>query len=391
MKPTPMPTLVLMAMVSPIALNAVLPALPLISDDLSVSTGVAQLSLSLYLAALAIGQLSIGGLTSNFGLKRSLHIGLFSFLIGSVFALMHWSIEMLLLGRILQGFGGAAMMSISRALLVESYGSKVAPQKMGYIIMAIALSQSIAPLLGSYISNWFGWGYIFLMSAMMSMVLLLLSHTHVSANANSAKRSSIKQTLQQYRTLLKNNEFRAHAAANTLLACSFYFFVSASPHLTRDFDAEGIHFGYWFMTITLAFMLGGYLSTYVNRFLEVNQAISLGNMVALSGAILMVGAGAVYEVGYASLFLPMCLVTLGRGISQPSYQSAAIAGGSANAGMAAGLMGFLQLAFGAVCSQASPTLTQGWALALPILVLLCTFFASGVHHIARRKQVLSTP
>jgi DHA1 family bicyclomycin/chloramphenicol resistance-like MFS transporter len=391
MKPTPMPTLILMAMVSPIALNAVLPALPLISEDLSVSTGVAQLSLSLYLAALAIGQLSIGGLTSNFGLKRSLQIGLFSFLLGSVFSLMHWGIEMLLLGRILQGFGGAAMISISRALLVESYGSKVAPQKMGYIIMAIALSQSIAPLLGSYISSWFGWGYIFLMSAMMSVALLVLSHANVAANANSAKRSSIKATLQQYRTLLKNNEFRAHAAANTLLACSFYFFVSASPHLARSFDEQSINFGYWFMTITLTFMLGGYLSTYVNRFLEVNRAISLGNAIALLGAILMVGAGISNDPGYAMLFLPMSLVTLGRGISQPSYQSAAIAGGSANAGMAAGLMGFLQLAFGAICSQVSPTLTQGWFLALPILVLLCTFFASAVHYTAQRKQILSTP
>lgn len=384
--PTPIPVLVLLAMGSPIALNALLPALPLIANDFSVSTGLAQLSLSMYLAALAIGQLCLGGLVNAQGLKPSLTIGLASFVTGSVFGMLQGSIELLLIGRILQGLGGAVMISISRALLVENYGAKVAPQKMGYIIMAIALSQSIAPLLGSYITSWFGWGYIFLMTCVHGAVLLLLSHYFVQTSTIQKKRSSMGDTIKLYQALLKDSSFRTYAIANTLLACSFYFFVSTSPYLVSAFDQSSSSFGYWFMSITLAFMLGGYLSTYINRYLSVDQAIFLGNGIATLGAVALMGAAIMYEMSYETLFIPMCFVTLGRGISQPCYQSAAISGTVASSGMAAGLMGFLQLSFGALSSQISPFIAAQWELSLSLSIVLCTILASLIHQYGCLKR-----
>lgn len=385
MKPTPIPVLVMMAMGSPIALNALLPALPLVATDFGVSTGMAQLSLSMYLAALAIGQLCLGGLINAQGLKRSLYIGLISFILGSMLGMLHWSIEVLLVGRVLQGLGGAAMIAISRALLVENYGAEVAPQKMGYIIMAIALSQSIAPLLGSYITGWFGWSYIFVMTAALGLCQMLLAKRYVKVETTSQTRSSFGDTLTLYRGLLKDTSFRTYAAANTLLACCFYFFVSASPHIVTTFDQSNHLFGYWFMTITLTFMLGGYLSTYINRYLSVDQSIVLGNAVAMVGATLLFVSGLLFDMSYATLFLPMCLVTLGRGMSQPSYQSAAIAGISNHAGMAAGLMGFLQLAFGALSSQVSPFLNAQWQHSLALTILFCTILALIAHQYGYRK------
>ncbi|WP_425640663.1 MFS transporter [Marinomonas gallaica] len=381
MKPIPMPVLITMAMGSPIALNALLPVLPLVADTFAVSNSTAQLSLSLYLAALAIGQLSLGGLINAQGLKHSLRIGLIGFIFGSSLAMFQWSIETLLVGRVFQGLGGAAMISIARALLVESYGNKVAPQKMGYIIMAIALSQSVAPLLGSYITDWFGWGYIFVMTALMGGLLLLLSNQYVKMNPVAKKRFSFQETLTLYQTLLKDASFRSYAMANTLIACCFYFFVSASPYITATFDQSSHLFGYWFMSITLSFMLGGFLSTRVTKYVSEDRAIVLGNGIALLGALLLLLIPMITYTHYLTLFLPMSLVTLGRGISQPSYQSAAIGGVGSNGGMAAGLMGFLQLAFGAICSQVSPVMVEAWPLSLSIAIITCVGIALSVHSI----------
>ena len=65
-----------MAMVSPIALNILLPALPSIASQLNVSTNEVQLSLTLYLLSLALGQLICGPLADRFGRRPVLLCGI---------------------------------------------------------------------------------------------------------------------------------------------------------------------------------------------------------------------------------------------------------------------------------------------------------------------------
>ncbi len=219
------------------------------------------------------------------------------------------------------------------------------------------------------------------MTGVLGGLLFLLATRYVQATSETKKRFSFRDTLTLYQTLLKDASFRSYAIANTLIACCFYFFVSASPYITATFDQSSHLFGYWFMSITLCFMLGGFLSTRVTKYVNEDRAIGLGNGIALLGALLLLLIPMITYTHYLTLFLPMCLVTLGRGISQPSYQSAAIGGVGSNGGLAAGLMGFLQLAFGAICSQVSPIMVELWPLSLSIAIITCVGIALGVHSI----------
>jgi len=388
----PISYLIFIAMSSPIAINILLPALPNIAKQLNVDISLVQLSYSLYLCALAFGQLLVGGIVNHFGYRKTMLIGLTSFTLGSAIGGSFGNIEGLLVGRILQGLGGAIAMSLARSLLVDGSGKEKASQKMGYIIMAIAISQSIAPLMGGMINSLLGWQLIFSISVLQGSLLLILTFKLVPHQTQHTQRSTLKESLTLYGVLLKNRDFRIYAIANTLVAICFYVFVSSSPYITDEFEGGTRIYGYWFISISIAFMAGGYLSTLINQHFTIDKTIAIGNSISLLGAFLLLLTQLFLDHSYGGLFLPMCLVTLGRGISQPTNQTAAIASISSQSSMAAGLMGFLQLLAGAIFAQFIPLLIASAPPLIFIIILACMSLAMVLHlkhcqqHLKRMTQ-----
>lgn len=345
-----------MSMASPLALNMILPLLPNLSQHFQVSHSLIQMSVSLYLIALAVGQLSVGVIINAMGQSKTIQLGLVLFLVGGILTWLEVNVYFLLVSRVLQGLGGAVLVSNARSLLVLTYGKEQSSHMMGYIVMAIALSQSIAPLLGSYLSSYLGWASIGLLSAIQALILIIAFKAIIQDHIQPTTRLGLVETLVQYRALLLNTQFSTYTGANTLIACCFYIFVASAPYLIPDTSHSPELFGYWFICISASFLVGGFFSTRLNKIWQVNKTINVGNAICVMGAILLLLAQFILPTSYATLFLPMSLITFGRGISQPSYQSAGVGTLANQTTTAAGLMGFLQLSMGACISQLAPWL-----------------------------------
>src|SRR5882757_7725987 len=100
----------LLVALGPLTIDMYLPALPRIADELSVSSSVAQLTLTGTLAGLALGQLVIGPLSDSLGRRRPLMAGITLHMVASVMCLFAPNIATLGLARGLQGVGAAAAM-----------------------------------------------------------------------------------------------------------------------------------------------------------------------------------------------------------------------------------------------------------------------------------------
>ena len=98
----------LLVALGPLTIDMYLPALPKIAEDLSVSSSVAQLTLTGTLAGLAIGQLVIGPLSDSLGRRRPLFAGIVLHMVASLMCLFAPNIAVLGIARGLQGFGAAA-------------------------------------------------------------------------------------------------------------------------------------------------------------------------------------------------------------------------------------------------------------------------------------------
>lgn len=394
MKAAPSITLLaLIAMASPLALNAFVPAMPDTAVALDVDIATIQLTFTLYLLTLAIGQLIAGPLADYFGRRPVLLIGLGLHTVGSLFAASADGVDLLIVGRILQALGGSACMALVRAIILDAHGRQGAASRLGYVVMAIAIAQAVAPTIGGYLNLWSGWNSVFYLSVFMGALTWLVALRMLS-ETNDVRSDSLRlgSILQCYRSVLGSKQYLGYVLSTTAVAAAFYLFVSSSPYIvTRQLEGNSAQFGSWFLIVSLAFMAGSFLSTRLTNLLNADQMILSGNLLSLLGAAFLAGLSLLDQLSFAGLFLPMALLIFGRGLSQPNAQSAAINSINGSAGTASGLMGFIQLITGAAIAQLVPVMLEydtslifGCILIAPIIALLAHF--SAWH---RKRVILS--
>src|SRR5215211_3141400 len=108
----------------PFSLTMYQPALPSIATSLNITTAQVKLTLTVYLASFAIGQLIYGPLSDHFGRRRTLLLGLAIFVAGAIACALATSAAVLIAARVLQGLGACAGPALGRAMMRDLYGAK---------------------------------------------------------------------------------------------------------------------------------------------------------------------------------------------------------------------------------------------------------------------------
>lgn len=377
----------IMSMVSPIALNVLLPALPDVATDLGVSTSEVQLSLTLYLFALAIGQLICGPLADRFGRRPVLLTGIALHFVGCLLGAMADDLSSLLLARVLQALGGCTGMVLARTIMLDRYSRDQAAGKIGYITLSIALSQAIAPTLGGHLNLQFGWQYLFHFSLILSTISWLIVLFMIPETAtNKTESLRIDRVVKQYWTVLKAPGYLGYALSTTFIACAFYMFIGSAPYIVQsDMGGTSADFGNWFLFVSGGFMLGSFSAARISARLGIQKMIKTGHILSLCGAGIMLIAVVAGGISYLALFLPMALFTIGRGFSQPNSQSAAIAASQQAPGTASGLMGFIQLLTGALTAQLTPLIMSFGSVWVVVVILCCPILAFVAYRATARS------
>lgn len=392
MRATPaLPLLVAIAMASPLALNAFVPAMPDAARALDADIGTIQLTFTAYLLTLAFGQLISGPLADYFGRRPVLLVGLGLHVAGSCLAASADGVTALIAGRVLQALGGSTAMVLARTIILDVHGRAGAAGRMGYVVMAIAIAQSIAPALGGYINLWGGWNAVFYLSILMGgLVWLLALRLLPETCAERSDNLRLGRVLRSYSGVLGSGQYLGYALSTTFIATAFYLFVGSAPYIVvEQLGGNSADFGTWFLAVSLAFMLGSFGSTRLAKHFNVDQMVLLGNGLSLIGAVILLALAWLETLSFASLFLPMALVTFGRGLSQPNAQSAAISCAPSAAATASGLMGFIQLLTGAAIAQLVPSLLEMGLTTLFGCLLLAPLLALAAHWHARRAAVVT--
>ena len=109
--------LIALTAVGPLSLNILTPALPGMIVSFSADAGIVQLTLSLYLAGMAISQLVLGPLSDRFGRRPVMLAGLVLTVVASFAALATTSIAGLIVARTAQAFGATTGIVIGRAMI----------------------------------------------------------------------------------------------------------------------------------------------------------------------------------------------------------------------------------------------------------------------------------
>ena len=150
-------------------------ALPHIAGSLSASTDQATWVLTSYLVANAIILPMTGWLGNHFGRKRVLISCIGMFIFASALCGMAVNLPMLIAARILQGFGGGAMVPIAQAILLESFPVAKRGVAMATFSMAVIVAAIIGPTLGGWITDNYSWRWIFYINLPVGLLAMFLA------------------------------------------------------------------------------------------------------------------------------------------------------------------------------------------------------------------------
>ena len=167
--------------------SIMLPMFLAVVDQTIVSTALPAIAASLgnvervswvvvaYLLAGTIAAPVYGQLRDVYGGRRMMFVALAIFLAASVFCAAATSIEMLAIGRILQGLGGGGLMTLSQALIGEAIPPRERARYQGYLAGVAVSSSTFGPVVGGLLTQHFGWRSIFLINLPLGLIAVLLT------------------------------------------------------------------------------------------------------------------------------------------------------------------------------------------------------------------------
>lgn len=151
----------LMSLVA-LAIDALLPAISDISISIQITdTKNNQLFITMIFLGLGFGQLIAGPLSDSFGRKPVIYVGFIVFSFASLICVLATSLEMMIIGRVLQGIGLSAPRTISIAMVRDRFSGNYMAKIMSFIVVIFILVPVIAPALGKLMLDTYGWKSIF--------------------------------------------------------------------------------------------------------------------------------------------------------------------------------------------------------------------------------------
>ena len=160
------------------------------------------IAIGIYGLTQALLQIPYGMLSDKFGRKPLIILGMLVFMAGSVICAMADSIEMMIIGRAIQGMGAVA------AVLMASVADLVTEQfrlrAMSIVGITIGLSFTLSLVAGPLLASWFGVRGIFWVIALLAVVGILLVSFAMPTIKNQSFQREAEADPSQFKEILKN-------------------------------------------------------------------------------------------------------------------------------------------------------------------------------------------
>lgn len=286
------------------------PSLPQMVKDFNTIPAIVNLTLSSYNLGIAFGVLFVGELSNRYGRRNTILYGVACFTIASFLIAVMPSIHAIILLRLIQSLGTAVVVIVPRLILKDSMDAREQIRGNGILLMGLMISPALAPVLGAYIAEYFGWRSCFTFSGIFGILLWIYCwkttpETNLTPLANFA---GLGKYLQTYFNIAKNTNFLALTAVYAGGVGAYYAFLGISSYLYIDhWDFSPTAYSYLFIGLSAAYFSGNILMQRLNRLkLHTVKIIGFGVYSTAIGALIVV----------ISAFLPwkilvIVLVTVG--------------------------------------------------------------------------------
>lgn len=372
----------------PFSIDMYLPGFPAIAKDLHTDVERVGLSLSSYFIGISAGQLLYGPLLDRFGRKKPLYAGLVLYILATWACMLSGSVENLIAVRFIQAIGSCAAAVTAMAMVRDLFPVSENAKVFALLMLVVAASPMIAPTVGGYVTNAFGWHAVFGILLLLGAVILVAVFFFLPESYPPDPSYSLKPgpILASFRTVIKEPQFYTYAFTGAIAFSGLFAYVSGSPKVFMDiYRVSEKAYGWIFAGLSVGLIGASQVNTLLLRWFRSQQIVlaALAGQV-VTGAVFVVAAAAGWlqlESTLVLLFLFLCCL----GLVNPNTAALTLAPFTRNAGSASALMGALQMGVGALASVGVSMWKAHSLIPMAAIMAVSAALALGTLLAGRRK------
>ena len=283
-------------------------SIPTIAEFFAVNVATAEWGLTSYLI-MFIGLVLFFARTGDFyGHERIFIVGLFGFIVSSIFCSLSPSITILILFRGLQGVTASMILAVSMVIIEKSFPLQYLGKAFGIYAVVTSTGLALGPVIGGIMNSLFGWRSIFLVNIPIGVLALIISRCTLKSSTTQEVKWDIPGTVLQFvylfliiysLNLIEKSDYTTALIIGLLAVAGFITFIitesrSENPMIklnlfkNRVFSAFNIclHFNFLCMYMILFIM-----PFYLEKVLHLGT--SMTGMVLIASPLVMIMMGPV--------------------------------------------------------------------------------------------------
>jgi MFS transporter, DHA1 family, multidrug resistance protein len=334
-----------------LGMHIFVPALPDAARDLGAGISAMQMTVSLYIFGLAVGQLGYGPLSDRFGRRPVLMAGLALYTAAGLAAALAPGASALIAARLFQALGGCAGLVLGRAIVRDTAAPREAARRLALMNLMVTVGPGLAPLVGGALASAAGWRSIFFVLTALGVADLLFAWRLLPETGPSASSVKASALARDYGRLLRSPAFLGYSIGGGCATTSLYAFLAAAPFIfTQQLHRPAGEVGIYLTILVSGVWLGSVLASRLIARVALGRLLIGANALGIAAACLLLGAVLTGHLSVALCIGAMFVFTVGVGIAAPAALTQAISVNPRVIGSASGLYGFTQMAVGALCT-----------------------------------------
>jgi DHA1 family bicyclomycin/chloramphenicol resistance-like MFS transporter len=375
--PTPWGLVILlgaMTAFAPMSIDMYLPAQTAIVGALKASQSQVELTLSTFLAGMAIGQFFYGSASDRFGRRIPILVGCGVYVVASVICALSNDINALIAARFLQALGGCAGGVVARAIVRDNFDHRDTARILSLLMLVMGLAPILAPAAGSLVLQVADWRAIFWCLAGFGILVALAVAFRLpeSRSEETAAQARSENPIQAYLALLTQPKLIGYLLAGSLNGAVLFTYISASPGLIMGIYGVSPVAYAWLFGFNAVGIIG---ANQVNRILlrtySPDTVLKAASIAGFGFGLLLLVA-AMSGLGGPWTVLPLLFITLTTyALMAGNTTAGALNCDPRRAGSISALSGGLSFGAGAVASALGGLMHNGTPTPMAAVMLVC--------------------
>ncbi|EPM7624712.1 multidrug effflux MFS transporter [Campylobacter jejuni] len=380
--------LALMSSIAPLSTDMYLPALSHVEQSFQTNSFLTQLSIASFFIAFALGQLIYGPLSDIFGRKIPALVGIFFFIVSSLFCVIIDDIYAFIALRFFEALGGCAGVVIARAIVNDLFEIKEAAGIFALMMVFSSLAPMLSPTFGGILLEYFSWHSIFatLFALGILLFLMILFGLKESAPHLKNKKFSHHEAIKSYKFVLSDKRFLVYIlCASFALAAMFAYITGSSFVFTQFFGLSEQKFALLFGANALGFVICANINARLVLKYESEKILAKALMIMfISTVILLVNA--FFHPNFLLFGLSIFTSIAMLGFITPNTTTLAMARFKEHSGTASAVLGTVQFGFAGLISFVVGAINANTPIILAFVMCACVLVANMIYFLIKIKE-----